>query len=277
MTIKEIEQQVGIPRANIRFYESEGLLTPGRKANNYREYTADDIELLKKIKCLRTLGISVSDIRMVIHGEVSMEMLLDKRIQEIETEKEELLTVQTVCRELKEQHTAYENLEPSTLDVKMELLKVRERQMTNQDKKDNWGTLRRAAMTWCMLCIVSMAVIPIHAIFRIEVPAVVQNTYILVVMLSPLPYYLISMMAKKNIGDDSDLYLPKKKSILTSMPDPKSWDKLESFHQLCIVSLAVIPLNRIFHIQWPDWLTVIWILTIAISTLLLLIKRNRNS
>ena len=36
MTIKEIELQVGITKANIRFYEKEGLLNPGRGSNNYR-------------------------------------------------------------------------------------------------------------------------------------------------------------------------------------------------------------------------------------------------
>ena len=30
MTIREIEEQLGIPRATVRYYEREGLLTPAR-------------------------------------------------------------------------------------------------------------------------------------------------------------------------------------------------------------------------------------------------------
>ena len=36
MTIKELEEAVGMTRANIRFYEQEGLLSPARSANGYR-------------------------------------------------------------------------------------------------------------------------------------------------------------------------------------------------------------------------------------------------
>ena len=37
MTIKEIEDRSGMTRANVRFYESEGLLHPERKENGYRD------------------------------------------------------------------------------------------------------------------------------------------------------------------------------------------------------------------------------------------------
>ena len=33
MKINEVEQAVGITRKNIRFYEEQGLLKPGRAAN----------------------------------------------------------------------------------------------------------------------------------------------------------------------------------------------------------------------------------------------------
>ena len=35
MTIKEIENLSGMTRANIRFYETEGLLRPARNSNGY--------------------------------------------------------------------------------------------------------------------------------------------------------------------------------------------------------------------------------------------------
>lgn len=44
MTIKEIEERCAMDRANIRFYEREGLLSPERLANGYRDYTEQDAE-----------------------------------------------------------------------------------------------------------------------------------------------------------------------------------------------------------------------------------------
>ena len=56
MTIREIEAPSGMTRANIRFYESEGLLTPNRMENGYRDYTRSDLDTLHKIRLLRALG-----------------------------------------------------------------------------------------------------------------------------------------------------------------------------------------------------------------------------
>ena len=42
MNIAEAERRTGLSRANIRFYEKEGLLTPTRGENGYRDYTEDN-------------------------------------------------------------------------------------------------------------------------------------------------------------------------------------------------------------------------------------------
>ena len=49
MKIREVEEQTGLTRANIRFYESKGLLKPQRQENNYRDYTQQDLEQLRNI------------------------------------------------------------------------------------------------------------------------------------------------------------------------------------------------------------------------------------
>ena len=62
MKINDVEKILGVPKATIRFYEKEGLLTPKRNANAYREYSQSDIELLKKIVVLRKIGVPVEEI-----------------------------------------------------------------------------------------------------------------------------------------------------------------------------------------------------------------------
>ena len=64
MKIKDVEKQVGISKANIRFYEEEGLIHPARnQENNYREYSEADVEQLQEIKKLRLIGIPVQEIK----------------------------------------------------------------------------------------------------------------------------------------------------------------------------------------------------------------------
>ena len=70
MTIKEIEALSGMSRANIRYYEAEGFLSPERRENGYRDYSQGDLETLKRIRLLRLLGLSLADIRAAKDGAV---------------------------------------------------------------------------------------------------------------------------------------------------------------------------------------------------------------
>lgn len=69
MNIAEVERRTGLTRANIRFYEKEGLIAPARSANGYRDYTEADVETLRKVRLLRQLRVPVPEIRAVQAGE----------------------------------------------------------------------------------------------------------------------------------------------------------------------------------------------------------------
>ena len=69
MNIKEIEERSGLTRANIRYYEQEGLLAPARRENKYRDYSEEDLETLLRIALLRSLGFSLDEIRRLQSGE----------------------------------------------------------------------------------------------------------------------------------------------------------------------------------------------------------------
>ena len=68
MTIKEVETLSGLPRANIRYYESEGLIAPKRAENGYREYSQADIDVLLRVKLLRALGLRIDTIKSLAAG-----------------------------------------------------------------------------------------------------------------------------------------------------------------------------------------------------------------
>lgn len=100
MTIKEVEEQLGLPRATIRFYERENLLAPQRSGNTYREYSEDDIAVLKKIIIFRKLGFSVSEIRDFLEENVPLQELLEKNILELQEKMNELNGAIKICKKM---------------------------------------------------------------------------------------------------------------------------------------------------------------------------------
>ncbi len=64
MTIKDMERQTGLTSKSIRYYESKGLITVDRQEdNNYREYTQENLQQLKRIKLYRYLDFSIEEIK----------------------------------------------------------------------------------------------------------------------------------------------------------------------------------------------------------------------
>lgn len=100
MTIKEVEEQLGLSRATIRFYEKEQLLVPKRSGNTYREYCEDDIAVLKKIIILRKLGFSVAEIKDFLEENVPLQELLEKNIQELQEKMNELNGAIKICKKM---------------------------------------------------------------------------------------------------------------------------------------------------------------------------------
>lgn len=103
MKINEVEQLIGITKRNIRFYEKEGLLAPGRDAaNGYRNYSDADVEALRKIKLLRKLDMPMEEIRKMQQGTLTLTDGLRRHIIQLEREQENLATIRSLCQELAE-------------------------------------------------------------------------------------------------------------------------------------------------------------------------------
>lgn len=112
MTIKEVEEQTGLARSNIRFYEKEGLIKPLRKeGNGYRDYTEEDVEEIKKIACLRTVGITIEDIRRLSQKETNLHEVLEKQKRVLEEQLSGLQNAKGMCEALLTcEKLEYENL-----------------------------------------------------------------------------------------------------------------------------------------------------------------------
>ncbi|ADJ46753.1 MerR family transcriptional regulator [Amycolatopsis mediterranei S699] len=63
MRIGELAQRTGTTTRALRFYEDQGLLTARRSANGYRDYGEDDLQLVKEIQTLQTVGLTLEETR----------------------------------------------------------------------------------------------------------------------------------------------------------------------------------------------------------------------
>ncbi|MBQ2675939.1 MAG: MerR family transcriptional regulator [Clostridia bacterium] len=90
MKIRELENLLSISRSNIRFYEKQGLFSPERKNNNYREYTEQDIEVLKKIIVFRKMGFTIEEIKLIQNDQLPFTEATANVQQRIENEIEQL-------------------------------------------------------------------------------------------------------------------------------------------------------------------------------------------
>jgi len=118
MTVKEIESLTGLTRANIRFYEAEGLLTPRRKANHFREYSREDLETLQRIRLLRAVDMSLHEIKAVHRNEKTFAAALEEHLLLLRQRSADMERFCAVCALMRADGVEYRALDPQPyLDV----------------------------------------------------------------------------------------------------------------------------------------------------------------
>jgi MerR family transcriptional regulator, copper efflux regulator len=98
MTVGQVARRAGLSPRAVRFYEAEGLLPPAqRTASGYRHYADHELELLRFVRQLRSVGLSLADVREVIrireHGVPApgrVITMLEARIAVLDRELESL-------------------------------------------------------------------------------------------------------------------------------------------------------------------------------------------
>ena len=88
MTIKDMEARTGMSRANIRYYEQEGLIAPQRDSNGYRNYQESDVQALERILLMRRLGVSLEDIRALQAGSLPLGEAMERQADKLGREQQ---------------------------------------------------------------------------------------------------------------------------------------------------------------------------------------------
>ena len=112
MTIKEMEEQSGISRTNIRFYEGEGLIHPQRRENGYRDYTPEDVLMLRKVRLLRSMDVPLEQVKAVASGERRLMDVLKELEQDLDLKQAHQERARQAARQMQQDETEFEELEP---------------------------------------------------------------------------------------------------------------------------------------------------------------------
>ena len=154
MKINEVEQLVGVTKRNIRFYEKEGLLSPGRTDNGYRDYGEADVEALRKIKLLRKLDVPLEEIRRMQQGTLTLTDGVRRHIIQLERAQDNLATMRSLCQELAESGEQLASLNAGRWLEKMERMEEGGTQFMNIRKNDivtRYGGTVAAALVFVAL------------------------------------------------------------------------------------------------------------------------------
>ena len=111
LKIKELENLLSISRSNIRFYEKQGLFSPERKNNNYREYDEQDIEVLKKIIIFRKMGFTVEEIKLIQNDELPFTESIANVQRRIEDEIEQLNGSLKLIKQVAQENLSFDEID----------------------------------------------------------------------------------------------------------------------------------------------------------------------
>ena len=127
----EIAKLCGITVRTVQYYDQRGLLIPTELSEGGRRmYTSEDVEKLRLLIYLRSLGLSIDDIASIYqqdNGENIIKALIDERIFAIEKEVEEQKIKLQDAKSFREQLNAIPVITPASMPNIAYILKRKER------------------------------------------------------------------------------------------------------------------------------------------------------
>lgn len=137
MKINEVEALVGITKKNIRFYEEKGLLSPSRNSENgYRDYGQAEVDVLRRIKLLRKLGVPIEEIRRMQEGTQTVGDGMRRHLVTLERERQNIDEAVRLCALLKDKEMPLSQLDAQSVLEEMEMLEQSGATFQNKQQQD---------------------------------------------------------------------------------------------------------------------------------------------
>lgn len=195
MKINEVEQVIGVTKKNIRFYEQEGLLTPSRSANGYRDYSPEDVRALQQIKLLRRLDVPIGEIRRLQEGSQTLDDCLERQIITLRRQLRNLEATEAFCKKLLAENAVLDGLPIDQLLLEMDSMEKGGTRFMNVRKHDRQERKKGAfigaglfilLMAACLastvwgIIIASIPVIPAVILVAIPTALIICTLFVLV-------------------------------------------------------------------------------------------------
>lgn len=80
-SISEVAERFGLEPHTLRFYEKEGIVSPGRTPSGIRTYSEEDISQLETALCLKSTGMPLKEIKRYFQLVAEGDSTLDQRLE----------------------------------------------------------------------------------------------------------------------------------------------------------------------------------------------------
>lgn len=97
MLINEVAKLSNLTKKAVEYYTEQGLICPNILENGYRDFSEQDMEILKKIALYRRLGLSIFEIKSILANSSKLKSILYKKTLELEQEKVKQDILQRLC------------------------------------------------------------------------------------------------------------------------------------------------------------------------------------
>ena len=97
MLINEVAKLSNLTKKAVEYYTEQGLICPNILENGYRDFSEQDMEILKKIALYRRLGLSIFEIKSILANSSKLKSILYKKTLELEQEKIKQDILQRLC------------------------------------------------------------------------------------------------------------------------------------------------------------------------------------
>lgn len=97
MLINEVAKQCNLTKKAVEYYSEQGLIYPVVLENGYRDFSNEDVEILKQVALYRKLGLSIFEIKSILDNPNELKSIIYKKSLELEQEKVKQDILQRVC------------------------------------------------------------------------------------------------------------------------------------------------------------------------------------
>lgn len=91
MRIADAAREIGVPDHVLRHWDEVGAVSPRRTAAGHRDYSTEDLHRLRVLRACQGVGLSLSEIRQVLHRDEPGRLeIIARRRDELTAQRERL-------------------------------------------------------------------------------------------------------------------------------------------------------------------------------------------